>query len=436
MRGKSELAGGLPEARVREIREHFLKTGYQRMFEQVRRKWESIGRVGGKIRLEGISEEERRCITGLLGVACQADGVVEVRLADLDKRLRDSRWAIGLEELIPLLTGQPLVSKKQRKEQQASAWDSFCRGLLAECLREETRRWWENVHAGGALGSKTVKQLFDQDSERAQTVAVLCLRALDELPCWKGTYERLPVFANRLSGDPHALDSESLTGRLLYQAICDLVGVVPENTSEWKREVLQEVGLSTDELASYVTVLGLATLPDDPWHAFFERANAVRIPLLLPLAFFQEKVAWQTTKLLYVVENPSVFQSIIDLWPKERALPPIVCTSGQPSVAALRLLDAFAAMGAQICYSGDFDWKGIEMACSLQKRYGAFFSPWRMGAGDYLACSLGTAFEEEQLKGLLALEVPWDQELIGVMAERKRKIYQESLVEKLLEDLL
>lgn len=57
---------------------------------------------------------------------------------------------------------------------------------------------------------------------------------------------------------------------------------------------------------------------------------------------------------------------------------PIVCISGQPSVAVLRLLDMAVAAGATIRYSGDFDVKGLQMAISLRKRYGDAWAAWRI----------------------------------------------------------
>ena len=424
------------DERAREVREHFLQEGYRRMFDQVRRKWESIGRVGGQIRLEQVTDEERRRISGLLWDSCQTGGVAVIRLVDLDKVLRESRWEVGLEELLPLLTGKPLVSKKQRREQKTSAWDSFCEQLSTGCLRSQSKTWWKRVRTGEALGAKAVRMLFDQNPDRAQSAAKLCLHALDELPCWREAVERLPVFANRLSGNPHALDADTTSGRWLYQALCDLFGVPVESASEWKREVLQEAGILTDELASHVMVLGVGTLRNDPWEHFFEQAAVMRMPLLLPLAFFKQKVAWRHVERLYVVENPAVFQSLIDLFPNERELPPLVCTSGQPSVAALWLLDAFAAMGTQICYSGDFDWKGLEIACGLQKRYREAFSAWRMGTDDYRSCDSVVVFEEEHLNHLLEIEIAWDECLVQTVKQRNCKVFQESLLEKLLADLM
>lgn len=86
-----------------------------------------------------------------------------------------------------------------------------------------------------------------------------------------------------------------------------------------------------------------------------------------------------------VVENLYIFGTILDRELQDgAALPfPIVCTSGQSSLAALRLLDKMTNERSRIYYSGDFDVKCLTMAISLSQRYGSRFVPWRMDCETY-----------------------------------------------------
>ena len=77
---------------------------------------------------------------------------------------------------------------------------------------------------------------------------------------------------------------------------------------------------------------------------------------------------------VYVMENPTAFSAILDASGNSR-LPPLVCTSGQPSVAALLLLDELAA-GGILYYSGDFDPEGLQIGVRLYERYSSAFRPW------------------------------------------------------------
>ena len=63
---------------------------------------------------------------------------------------------------------------------------------------------------------------------------------------------------------------------------------------------------------------------------------------------------------VYVMENPAVFSAILDANDNSR-LPPLVCTSGPLSVAALLLLDELVAAGGILYYSGDFDPEGLQI---------------------------------------------------------------------------
>jgi uncharacterized protein (TIGR02679 family) len=421
---------------VQKMKEQFAHPGYRRLFEAAERKWESLERFAGQVQLPNVTDEESRKISGLLGQRVHPGETAIINLATLEKKLLHTRWAVGLEVLVPLVTERPLVSKKQRKGMKVTAWDRFCDKLGQGCLRMESKSWWNGVWEGTVPGSRAVKGAFEESEELASSLASLCIQALDALPCWRDETERLPVFANRLSGDPHIFDADRTAGRWLYQALCAMFGLAAENASEWKREIWQEAGVLLDELSSFVTVAGLQTTSGDRWEAFFATAYAAQMPLLLPLAFFQEKVGLQRVKRVYGVENPAVLHTLLDRWPHYSPLPNMVCTSGQPSVAALKLLDLFAAQGTEIWYSGDFDLKGVEMAGALKKRYGDRFVAWRMGRNEYLAIERGLPFDSNQLRALQEIEVSWDRELVIAMLERREKVFQESLVSMLLSDLV
>ncbi|MBL0389479.1 TIGR02679 family protein [Tumebacillus sp. ITR2] len=424
------------EDQMREMVTLFSHPGFQRLVEAAERKWVSLGRFSGQVQVPNLTDVESQKISGLLGTFFPPEATATIKLSALENKLLSSRWAVGLETLVPLVTGRPLISKKQRQGMKASSWDEFCESVHRSCKREESAAWWNGIWKGSAAGSRAVRNSFDENREGTASWVSLCVRALDELPCWLGITERLPVFANRLSGDPHAFDADRIVGRWLYQALCTILELDAESAAEWKREVWQEAGVLLDEVSSFVTAVGLRTIPGDAWEAFFSKAIAVRMPLLLPLAFFQKKVGWEIRDRVFVVENPAVFETILDRWPDGRELPVLVCTSGQPSVAALRLLDALWVQGAEIWYSGDFDSKGIEMACSLQKRYGDQFVAWRMGSAEYLSVERGVAIEMEYMAAHLQMKVPWDDQLAEAMRARREKVFQESLVSLLLADLV
>ncbi|PWK04932.1 TIGR02679 family protein [Tumebacillus permanentifrigoris] len=420
-----------------EVKKHFIQPGYRRLFEAVRRKMESMrGRVAGRVVLEQLTEEECSRLSGLLGIPCLSEDKLTVKLPILERRMLESRWRIGLAELVPLVTGTPLVSNHERREQKLQTWEQFCDRLAELCLRTESCRWVEKLRAGEGAGTRTLKSLLEDEEQRAFEWAALIVRAVDELPCWEDRKERLPVFGNRLCGDPHVFDGDQQLGRLLHQVLSDLFDPSSGGTAERKRELMAEAGLMADDLSSQVFLLGLKPISSERFRPIFDTFYEAGIPVILPLAAARADLVWESVSRVYVVENPSVFQTIVDAWPSGRAWPAVMCTSGQPSVAALKVLDALVEKGSLVFYSGDFDRKGLEMASSFQKRYPESFCAWRMGSDDYVAHDKGLWWDKEELRILSTLSLPWDELLIETIQKRKLKVFQESFVERLIKDLL
>lgn len=258
---------------------------------------------------------------------------------------------------------------------------------------------------------------------------------------------RLPVFAGRVTGDPHAFDAETLASRLLERVILDshpdpatlLAGV--ESLTLQRDLLFQSAGILRDDLSSFVLVWGLpASLDRQRLPSNF----AFQLPLrevgrLLVQAGPHDAV--------FVVENPAVFGEIVDSLEATEyrgaldavRMPIIVCTSGFPSLAALKLLDQLVELGTEIYYSGDFDENGLVIADSILRRYGEHAQPWRMSPADFArACAKGgggivlSAVEMERL----AAKRTAFSELVAVMLQHGRKAFQEGIVEELVEDVV
>lgn len=72
---------------------------------------------------------------------------------------------------------------------------------------------------------------------------------------------------------------------------------------------------------------------------------------------------------VFVFENPAVSYDLVIQYQDKEIKPSLVCTSGQPTLSALTLLDHLIKSGTMIYYSGDFDPEGLQMADNLKKRY-------------------------------------------------------------------
>lgn len=544
---------------------YFSQPGFGRLFREIRRKYESLGRIGGRVVLRKLNPEEREVLGSFLGrdlrpdsgprldsglrpesgprpeyaqlsssvqrpdSAQRSDSGVSVSLSEVDRILRESRFELGLADFLTQYFGGELKSNQELAREQQEQWEQFFREALPLAVREKTVEWVRTLQDGSGSGYRILLSSYQADRTEALLLLQTCIKALDGLPAWTGDRCRRPVFAARLTGNPHGLDRGTALGRLVYagmeavleeapvpghvlepgRALGQTPGEVPDRTrnileqelelepepepgresdgsdeerthtgansltdatasattsaytttsayattstatlpgapaanrstdirpAEKMRAVFRQAGLEEDDLSSNVIVAGLQTKPTDDRYALFANSTQTGDPLILPLRFFDRTTDWLNVKAVYVVENPTVLSAILDAW-EGPGFPPIVCPSGQPSVAALHLLDELVSVGVKIYYSGDFDGKGLEIGVGLWKRYPDNFVPWLFNSLTYQAAPAGTRLSEEQRKRISALDIPWDWGLQTALLQRGFVVFQEVLVEEMLRDL-
>lgn len=187
-------------------------------------------------------------------------------------------------------------------------------------------------------------------------LASRCARVWKLLPGPGGGRMLLTVLAASALNDPHALDR----GSPVATGVLRLLGhELPESAETW-RTAWEEHGVDCDPVSSRVLVLNLRLAGD-----------AMCVPLSLAAG---PEPLWLTLRSLngafradardiYVCENPSVLIAAADvLGPRAR---PLICTSGRPSAAAVRLLTALAASGASLHVRADDDATGQEIVRGL-----------------------------------------------------------------------
>jgi uncharacterized protein (TIGR02679 family) len=248
-----------------------------------------------------------------------------------------------------------------------------------------------------------------------------------------GREESLSAFAARVLGDAHALDNDQPLATLALGAARAIAGVAQGAGAQWRRETWAAVGLLKDELSSQVLTLGL---PGDTVTATGRALAALREagePAVLTLRQLVHAAPRSSPPgtVVFICENPAVVSAAADkLGPR---CPPLVCTAGQPSAAAITLLCLLAGAGAHPRYHGDFDWGGLRIASGLHARVP--WRPWRFDTAAYLA-----ALERHPDTAPLpappaSLETPWDPALRAAMARERRRVEEEVVLADLLADL-
>ncbi len=385
--------------------------GWSRLLAAARRSLERTGgALDGTVSLTAPTEAERLVVIGVTGVHRSVfSGRVTVRLADLDRYLREAHGA-GLAEVAA--AGAPLRNRPAEARSEARARDSVI--SLAQRCRHAGAAWYGSWLAG-LRRDGTLTRIVRGGVDFAAVASVL-----DALPAED---EPMPVFADRVLGDTKALADGVLRG-LVGRALVAWQGVPAPANAEQERALWELVGVVPDDLASQVLVLNVPAT-GAPVGGWLTEAAAAGVPMRITL--YQLRLAPLRVECpeIFVCENPAVLRAAAaTLGGRSR---PLVCTEGVPSAAVHALLGA--APGAVIRWRNDFDWTGVRLTTAALERYpGAV--PWRMTGDDYRSVTgAGPA-----LLGAPAA-TSWDPSLADAMRVAGRAVMEERLLDRLLDDL-
>jgi uncharacterized protein (TIGR02679 family) len=373
-----------------------------------------------RLTLRGLTTESRQALADLLG---------SDRLPATDLTLRVERLlaALGLPSSTPLrslvepLRG-PLGDRRAQHAAAQATRDALWTWLAAQAAQvdlgtgpDRLAPWVAALRAGGVRGGAPAR--------RARLEAALAV--LRALPADGAS---LASFAADVTGDPHALDHGSALSALVLDAISVAVDRERPAGAEAARELWESVGVVPDPLSSTVLALGLRGAGDSGLAHWLSTTADAAEPVMLTLANLRR---WPVPAMppdthLFVVENPSL---VIEAASRHWAGPPLVCSSGRPSVATVTLLRQLTAAGARALQHADFDPAGLSITQWLARQAGTI--PWRMTASDY-AAAVG---RQPALDGAVP-PTPWDGALRELLLAHGRPVYEEQLRDDLLAAML
>jgi uncharacterized protein (TIGR02679 family) len=344
----------------------------------------------------------RAAAAGLLGRRHLAAGQrTRINLAALAQRIAPlTPGAVAAH-----VTGRRLAQRQERAGEQARS-EAALRGRLAVVLPAaatdgawaDLRRsgWVSRLRGAGGIG------LVDKAAKVIGLLPRAGAPAVDRR-----------VLAQAVA-HPHALDSGTLPGLVL--ALLLVTGRLPAGTSA--RDAWTALGVRQDDIVGGLTMVGIVP------------AGWV-IPGLLPVTLPPRVVStceWPSGGTpVFVTENPSVLSAGIDLGA------PIICTSGTPPSTELAAISRLEDSGWQLHVRADFDAAGLNHVRSvLAVAPGAIAR--RMSADDYLD-GLARSDESVPLRLDRLGKTPWDPELVQVMTDCGVAVFEEVLLDDLLEDM-
>lgn len=405
---------------------------FDRVLKQVREKMLSLGRVGGTAVLRGWTEEERDHLEGFFQKNLHGKKQLTVSAALLDRALTESKFAsLSWEEILKAYFDDPLIGKKEQRKKEESERNSFF-SQYADPTGNAGQRFLADLLSEDGEGRRLLYSQYRTDRGLIGRRLEVFLHAAKNLPADVQTVQALPVFAAKVSGDPHYFDEGTAAVKLLQLFIREHYGLTrlqAYSDTEWKARLLYRAGILKDDLSNTVLIYGLqANLQDGSLHAGVDGFYRMREPFSCTLQTLYRLARVKGDKKVYAVENPAVFAELISRFPDKT----FVCTNGQLRLAVLILFDMLS-LDSMLYYTGDYDPEGLGIAQRLKDRYKDRLILWEYKPEYYLRAGKQEYLPEgsisaERIKKLEKLKEPELLEIAELIRKNGKAVYQETML--------
>ncbi|WP_051300329.1 DUF2399 domain-containing protein [Actinomadura rifamycini] len=335
---------------------------------------------------------ERKQVARLLGNRWEVSGR-PVRLQDL---------AVRLDGLSPLDLAEEVHGPVTTRA-----------GSRARARAEAEARRRKALDALAAAGvAARAAETWLAENPRFATVADQVAAVWRALP---GEPVPLAQFAADVCDDAHALDADRRLGR----AVARLAAVVhgldgPARSGPAWRAAWRSIGVLCNEVSSRVLTMNLRLTGTAACVAL---SAAVRgEPTWLTLRSLAGDWRPAAACEVFVCENPAIAEAAADrLGPH---CPPLVCTDGIASMAALELIRGLDRAACRIRARADFDRAGLVIMDQMRGAAPAM-SPWRFDASSYRAARGGwpASVEPDDLAGACTAAPVHEEKLLAVLLD-------------------
>ena len=406
--------------------------GYKNIFQQMREKWRSYGKISGNIILNNPTLEEREAIKKFLGIVSD-NKKIKFKMSDFEKDLKESRFNnVELIELLEEYFQEKIIYQKDEKK----------------IIEEEKIRFFENIREKlkiESIYSEEIKKLLDtiileksylfkygEDNFETERMIFLSLKAVNYL---SNLDERIKIaiLGAEIAKSPHYFDRGSIAGNFLIYLLCLLFDIEETKGAENILEVYYKANIEVDSVSNYVACFGIRLYTKIGEHRAYREFIKNSEEYLVTLSNLSKiEKANSDNKKVFIVENQMVFSYLCEYFQDKNIS--ILCTSGQLKIAALILIDMLCEADCKIYYSGDFDPEGIEIAEKLIQR-DKNIVPWCFSKENYKMSISENIISDERLKKLDKIENAYFKELIEEIKIEKKAGYQELLLDKMIKEI-
>lgn len=407
--------------------------GYKCIFQQLKDKYISYGKLSGNIVIDNPEKIEVEAIKGLLGRVMEGNKI-KFKISEFEKVLKESRFReIELMDLLEGYFSESIITKKEKKIEKEMSKEIFFQNIkerlkIAGEYNETTAELLEKI-----IRDKGSFYKHDADNTETENMIYFTIKAINFL---KKSKERIKIaiLGAEITSNPHYFDRGMPAGQLLLNLLFHINNMEYTKEAEKVLELYYISGIEVDTISSFTTAFGISLHMEKGIHRAYEEFIKQSEEYIITMSNLKKVIkADCKRKKVFIVENQMVFSYLCEYFKdKEIAL---LCTSGQLKTASLILIDMLCQKGCTLYYSGDIDPEGIEIADKLIQRRGSKIIPWCFTIEDYKLNISEKIISEESMKKLEKIKSDCFIELIEEVKNKKRAGYQELILDKMKEDI-
>lgn len=404
------------------------KKEYKKIMEAFKEKYKKTGKLTGKIKLSNISKEEA-LILGSIDYSLfeVSEGSLSVKKF-IDFFSQGKFEGIDFLKVLKEYFGENnLKTNKEVNEKQKLIKEGFFTNLINNLKNEKVKLWLRESIKLKKFGYQSILRGYKEDSMKLFNVISNIDKAFDYVDLKKSeNYIPLAKFSSIVTKDSHYFDINNFQGKLFISCIGYIYNTKTE-TTENKNETLMKVNIIRDEISNFTITYGLIACDDNGEIKGYKWFREEKQPLILNIYNLNTiKEIKALNNKVYVFENPTVFYELLKI--TESIPVTLICTSGQPNISSLILLDKLTKSKTAIYYSGDFDPEGLQIASNLKNRYKDNLKFLGMNGENYLKTKGDISFEQ-RIGKLNNINNKEFEELIEQMKIYKKAGYQELLID-------
>lgn len=344
--------------------EYIHKQGFVRFYHAWIEKYKKLGYLGGTIKINHLTEEEKNCLGGLLGLDL-TNGILSLSFQKLSKILQGTYFEdVDFLKTLEYLYGGKINTNKAGKKKYEDQFVLFEESLLNKYRNTPAYKWLNNYFDT----DRFIKRYYNENKIYYKKVLMNVCDALNHLPIYNEEYQLLAIFSQTITKNPHYFDAD-LPKELLIKGISELLDI---NSSSYN-EIFYSAGILKDDLSNFCYICHIQPIDNIGYNYFYENYEPLNINL-----YNLNRINKQflSSKIL-IIENPSVFRELMQIAKEKRLNIGLVCSNGQINLCTYHLLDKLLKSHCRLYYCGDFDPEGLLIADKLKQKYRAKIVLWQ-----------------------------------------------------------